>query len=133
MMQMNSYQYVHCCCYAATRLCLRRYSHNTNVLHSTARACICWFCIGTASVKARSSNNLLLHQPILIHLARKEKVTKGGSYKVAGAALNRTTACQPIGLLVRKVGGWRQQMVFDSDIWLKKDLGNGSGLPHFDV
>jgi len=84
---MNSYQYVHRSCYAATRLCLWRYSHNTNVLHSTARACICWFCIGTASVKARSPNHLLLHQPILIHLACKENVTKGGSYKVAWSCI----------------------------------------------
>lgn len=34
-----------------------------------------------------------------------------------------------------KVGGLQQgamgQMVFHSDIWLKKDLGTGSGLPQF--
>lgn len=72
---MISYQYVHCRCYAATRLSLRRYSHNTNtnVLH-VAR--IRWFCIGAASVKARSSNHLLLHQPILIHLACKRMPLK---------------------------------------------------------
>jgi len=50
-----------------------------------------------------------------------------------GAALNRTTRLPTYRATCSKVGGWRQQMVFDSDIWLKKDLATGSGLPHFDV
>ena len=64
----RTYQYVHCCCYAATWLCFRCYSYNTQIIHCSA--CIV-ICIGIIAFNTReevtSTNDLLLHQPILIH------------------------------------------------------------------
>jgi hypothetical protein len=90
----RTYQYVHCCCYAATWLCFRCYSYNTQIIHCSA--CIV-ICIGIIAFNTReevaSTNDLLLHQPILIHSINKTGLLFGWlsrSWKLGCLQLNNT-------------------------------------------
>jgi len=102
----RTYQYVHCCCYAATWLCFRCYSYNTQIIHCSA--CIV-ICIGIIAFNTReevtSTNDLLLHQPILIHSINNKLDYSAGLVEVGLPAAQHTAGGAAYLLKTKNVKG----------------------------